>query len=258
LMRNTNQVRSILVRTFGAKHVDALLMHYAAAIEKYVIRDWEGVAVKTGKFIESVTKALVIFCGKTISDPRHFKAGNELRQLESLNSSAFPDEVRIVIPKGCIFAYEIVNNRGGRHDAHDINANEMDAKVVLPIISWVLAEMVRFCSKSADTKVATKLIDELTNKAYPYFEQIDGRSYVNVTGLKPGEIALLLLYFLYPKGINRPDLVDLVRRHGPSNDAAKVAVHRLKYLVDDAAGLWKLRGIGRQKAENLLRVMSRD
>lgn len=252
-MKNTNRVRALLVAKFEARHIDASLKNFSAAVEKYVAEDWEGVALKAGKFVESITKALLVYCGKSIDNPRKFRAGNELRQLENLSASSYSDVVRIVIPKASIFVYEIVNNRGGRHDADEIDANELDAKVVVPIISWVLAEMVRFCSTSTDTEEAMNLIDELTNKTYPYFEEIDGRSYVNISGLKPGNIALLLLYSSYPKRIDRQSLVDLVKRHGSTKSAANIAVHRLKNLVDDDGGGWKLRGIGRQKAEALLK-----
>ncbi len=254
-MKNTDQAKGILTKKFDARHIEASLRHFSAAVEKYAVQDWDGVALKAGKFVESITKALVVHCGKAVGSPRQFKAGNELRQLEG--ASAYSDVVRIVIPKACITVYEVVNNRGGRHDAHDIDANEMDAKVVIPIISWVLAELVRFCSTTADTASATTLIEELTNKTYPYFEEIDGRPYVNIKGLKAGEIALLLLYSLYPRRIGRQELVGLVTRHGISKSTAQTAVHRLKHLVDDNDGEWKLRGIGRQDADTLLRDVVR-
>ncbi len=251
-MQKSDQVKGLLIAKFDARHVGAALTHFSSAVEKYAVQDWDGVALKAGKFVEAITKALMVYCGKTISNPRRFSAGNELRQLEPL--TAYADVVRIVIPKACIFVYEVVNNRGGRHDPHDIDANEMDAKVIVPIVSWVLAEMVRFCSKGGDTVTAGALIDELTNKTYPYFEEIDGRSYVNIRELKPGEIALLLLSSLYPKRISRQNLADLVVRHGVSKSAATTAVHRLKHMVDDSGdGKWKLRSIGRQNADALLK-----
>lgn len=255
-MNHVDQVRAVLIQRFDARHVDAALKHFSAAVEKYVLEDSEGVLVRAGKFVEAVTKALMLHCGKTISNPRRFSAGSELRQLEQAAAS-FSDVIRLVIPRACIFAYDVTSNRGGRHDAHDIDANVMDASVVMPIMSWVLAEMVRFSSGNSDTDAATALIEELTNKTYPYFEEIDGRPYVNIDGLKPGEVALLLLYSSYPKRISRQTLVDLVRRHGHTDSAATTAVHRLKNLVDDQDGDWKLRGIGRQRGEALLKEVPR-
>jgi hypothetical protein len=246
---STKNIRALLTQEFEARHVDAALGHFSSAVDKFLAGDWEAIAQKSGKFVEAVAKALVLKSGKTITDPRHFSAGNELRLLEHVKG--FPDTLRLVIPRAGIFVYEVVSNRGGRHDAHDIDANVMDARVLLPAISWMLADMVRFCGKS-DPETAMELIDELTAKKYPYFEEIDGRAYINLRALKPGEISLLILYSSYPRRINRQKLVDLVKRHGVTASAASTAVHRLKNLVDDADGEWKLRGIGREAAEELI------
>jgi hypothetical protein len=248
------EVRKLLVQKFEARHVDASLKHYLAAQQKYIEKDWDGVALKAGKFVEAVAKALVLHRGKKLpANARHFKAGVELKALESLGT--YPDVVRIVIPKGCLFVYEVVNNRGGRHDAGEIDANEMDATVIIPLMSWIVAEMVRFCSVGGETGAAMALIDELTNKIYPYFEKIDGRSYIDIDKVSAADIALLLLYEAHPKRLSRQVLVDLIERHGAKASAANVAVHRLKNVVDDSESGWKLRGLGRRRAEALLKKL---
>ena len=156
-----------------------------------------------------------------------------------------------MIPKACIFIYEIVNNRGGRHDAGDIDANPMDVTAIMPLMSWVVAEMVRLCSTGNDTNAAMALIKSLTNKKYSLFEEINGRVYVNIDKLGAPDYALLILYKAYPKRIKRQDLIDLVEKHGVTRNAAKVAVSRLK-CVDCENDHLMLRGIGRAKAETLL------
>lgn len=249
---DSSKSASALLRTqFRAVHVDAALKHFTAAIEKLVAGDWEGTSQKAGKFVEAVTKALMLYCGKTIENPRKFSAGRELQQLQ--HAGAYDDAIRLAIPRAGIFVYDIVSNRGGRHDSHGLDANEMDATTVVPVISWMLAEMVRFCSGS-DAKTAMELIKELSTKTYPYFEEIDGRRYVNLDG-NPGEIALLLMYSIYPRRLRRQELVNLVKRHGASQSAANTAVHRMKHLVDDGGGEWILRGRGREQAERLLKKM---
>jgi hypothetical protein len=241
-----------LLRTqFAAAHVDAALMHFSAAIEKFVSGDWEGTSQKAGKFVEAVTKALMLHCQKKIENPRKFSAGRELQQLQQ--ASTYPEVIRLVIPRAGIFVYDIVSNRGGRHDPHDVDANEMDATTVLAMISWILAEMVRVCSGS-DPAVAMDLIKELATKTYPYFEEINGRPYVNLDG-KPGDIAILILYSIYPRRLRRQELINLVVRHGVGKSAATSAVHRLKNLIDDDSGGWMLRGKGREQAEALLKMI---
>jgi hypothetical protein len=250
---NSLKSAATLLRTkFSGTHVDAALKHFSATIEKFVSGDWEGTSQKAGKFVEAVTKALMLHCGKTVENPRKFSAGREMRALES--AGAYSEVIRLVIPRAGIFVYDIVSNRGGRHDPHDVDANEMDATTIVPMISWMLAEMVRFCSGS-DPATAMSLIKELATKTYPYFEEIDGRPYVNLDG-NPGDIAILLLYSRYPRRTRRQDLVNLVVRHGHTQSAATSAVHRLKSVIDDDDGEWVLRGKGREQAEVLLKKIS--
>lgn len=250
-MNRQNEIKNALKKEFEAKHVDALLKHFSDAIEKYQKQDWEAVCLKSGKFVEAVTKALMVYCGKTLPPSRSFKAGQEMRSLEQLNSSNFSDTVRIVIPKGGIFIYEIVNNRG-RHDADEIDANEMDARLLIPAMSWILGELIRFSTKGNDTAQAMELIDSLSSKVYPLFENIEGKIYLTKNGLDAPEIALLILYFASPKRIKRQELIDLVIRHNIKPNAANVAVHRTKCFIDENEYGWKLRVTGKIKAEQII------
>lgn len=254
-MPGSSSLESILSREFELRHVNSAIEHFNGAADSFVAGNWEAVEQKAGKFVEAISKALVIKSGKSITDLRHYSAGAELRKLENVNG--FPDPLRLVIPRAGIFVYEIVSNRGGRHDAHDIDANEMDAKVVMPIISWILAEMVRYCAKT-DPDEAHKLIAELTDKRFPAFEEIEGRSYVNFEKLKAGQVALLIMYFLYPRRIERAQLIEAVVRHNVDRSAARSGVDRLRDIVDFADNSMQLRGIGREKAELLLQELRRD
>jgi hypothetical protein len=251
------QARTLLVQKFDARHVNSALKHFLAAGERYASGDWAGVGMMAGKFVEAVTKALMVYSVQLITNPRRFSAGAELRKFENTLPATTSDAIRIVIPKACLFAYEIASNRGGRHDAHEVDANEMDARTVVPAIAWVLAEMVRFCASASDTATASAMVEGLTTKTYPYLEDIDGRKYINIAGLKPREVGLLLLYAAYPDRIPRQELVDQVVRHGAKRAAATTAVHRLKSVVDEDDAGWKLRGLGRQEAEALRDELAR-
>jgi CheY-like chemotaxis protein len=48
----------------------------------------------------------------------------------STNENTLSDSVRLTIPRACRFIYEIASNRGARHDADEVAANEMDANAV--------------------------------------------------------------------------------------------------------------------------------
>ncbi len=249
---NIKEIEDILIGVFPQKHVDALIKYFFEAAKEYQNKKWESVGIKSGKFVEAVTKCLMVYCGQSVPKSRQFKAGVELRKLESLSSS-YSEVVRLVIPRACLFIYEVASNRGGRHDSDDIDANEIDAKAVVPLISWIVAEMIRFSIIGVTNPAnISALVESLSEKIYPYSEEIDGRPYVNLNSISAIKVGLLLLYFKYPHRIERQKLVDAIQRHGYKKNAAEIAVHRLKNLIDDDKGEWKLRGLGRQKAEALL------
>lgn len=246
------KVRAALVTQFKASHVDACLKYYEAATQNFIARKWDRVAQDLGKFTEAVTKAIMAFGNITpTSAGRQFKVTNELRRFENFQPP-LPEVLRMVVPKALIFTTELVNNRLGRHDT-ELDPHEMDAAAVMPMASWVLSELVRFCSTSIDRDEATALIQELTAKLVPFFEVIDGRIYVrNGHELKAEEVALLLLYHAYPVRLERAELVKGVKRHGIPESSAYAGVGKLTKLVDNAGATWVLRQGGREKAEALM------
>ncbi len=253
-MNPGNQIKTILITAFSDKHTSAVLKHFSDGVKKYQDGDWEGSLTKVGKFVESVLKSLWVHCGHTLPPGRDFKAGQIIRNLSNLSSSQYSDTVRLLIPRGCAFIYDIASNRGARHDPDEIDPNKIDAAVAVSTMSWILAEMVRFAdSPSSNPGATAAMVEALTEKKYPFLENIDGRRYVNISGLSAKDIGLLLLNAAYPDRVNRQDLTDLIRRHGFTKGAAAVAVTRLHPIVDDdGTGAWKIRGLGRQEASRLL------
>ncbi len=246
------KIKAILEQKFEKLYVDAILKHFIAAKMKYQEGDWEIAISKSGKFVEATTKALLRFCGKTLPKTRNFKAGISLRNLEQ-EPASIDDVIRIVIPKCCLFIYEIANNRGARHDPDDVDPNQIDAGVTDISISWILGELIRFSSqRNKDPQEVQELVDAFTGKTYPIFEEIEDRFYINIKGLSAKKIALLILYGLYPRRANEKLLRELVERHGFSSKNSEMAFRGIKYLCDIGGDGLRLRGLGRQEAEKIL------
>jgi len=100
LPSSEKKVKAILEQKFEKVHVEAILKHFVSAKRKYQESDWEGSILKSGKFVEAVTKAFLKFCGKTLPRIRNFRAGNILRNFEQ-EPVTVDDTIRIVIPKCC-------------------------------------------------------------------------------------------------------------------------------------------------------------
>lgn len=242
----------LLADRFPARHASSAVKHYNDAVDKFQSNDWEGACAKVGKFVEAVLKALWVDVGETPPAGKHFKAGKIMDDLQ--NKSGGEDAVRLTIPRACRLIYEISSNRGGRHDADEIDPNEMDATVALATCSWILAEMLRMAQKSADAARVQNLVTQLTQKRYPFIEEVDGRIYVSFKGLSAREIALVALWYVYPRRLAKEELIQTLRRHRMSGANASVAVSRLAGTIDnDGNDRLRLLKVGLQEAETMIR-----
>jgi hypothetical protein len=166
--RHARTVNQLSSDRFATKHVDSAVRHFQAMVGEFQKSQWDDSAANGGKFIEAILKALSVFVGDTPPTGKDFKAGKIIVQLGQKPASAHPDTIRLTIPRACQFAYEIASNRGARHDADEIDANEMDAGAVLSVCAWILAEMVRFSQKGLDLAQAKSIVEGLIQRRYPF------------------------------------------------------------------------------------------
>jgi hypothetical protein len=208
------------------------------------------------KFVEAVLKALYVFVGKTVPAGRGFKADVIINALAQVpDDGTYSDSIRLTIPRVCRFVYDIASNRGGRHDAGDIDPNQMDANAAMMNCSWMLAEMIRVAQKGAvDTDEASAIVDSLVEKRYPVIEDVDGRIYFHGKGKSAVDVALVALAHVYPKRLSKDDLSETVKRNGFKKGNAEVAVQRIgKFADDNGQGELRLLAPGLKRAEDLLR-----
>lgn len=255
VMSTQDQVKSLLSSKFEEQRVISSIKHFLCVVQKFEEGDWENSLAKSGKFIEAVIKLLWVYAGQSLpAKQKDFSAGLYAQKITQLAATIVPeDSIRLQIPRACIFIYDITSNRGGRHDSDEVNANEMDASTILPICSWILAELVRFSAKgSMGVEEAKTIIDSLTERRYPIFEEIDGRIYVDRKKFKSApECALLILYKIYPKRIGKDELLGFVKLHGFKQSALKF--DRLTEFTDtNESGKILVRATGRQRVEKIL------
>ncbi len=255
-MKAENQAENLLKQKFEAKRVSSVIQYFISSTQKFEQGDWEVSLSKAGKFIEAVIKMLWVYAGKSLpAKQKDFKAGVYAQKIiDQVNSTEISEDgVRIEIPRASIFIYDITSNRGGRHDSDKIVPNEMDASTILPICSWILAELVRFSTKKiVEVGGAKKIIGSLIERKYPIFEEIDNRVYVDYKKFKSAnECALLILYKIYPKRIAKNEFVDCLKRHKFKQSAIKF--ERLSNYIDtDKNDNILLRATGRRRTEEIL------
>lgn len=253
-----NEIETILKGKFDNNRVSRLVSHFSASVSLFFENDYEGSLAKVGKALEATIKLLCDYAKVQLPDKsRKFKAGEYAQKLIELPESMLQeDSLRRQIPRACIFTYDIVSNRGGRHDSEEVNPNEMDSTTVLNVLSWILAELIRYCSRDINTENAKELVNSLIERKYPIFHEIDDRIHLDrtcFTGML--ECSILILYHLNDRRIDKNKLTKLLKINGIRPTAINWS--RLEPFVDiNENGDLKLHNHGKKKAEEILKKMS--
>lgn len=242
-------INEMLKYKFEAKYADAAVKHFAEMMTDFQQRDWKNANTNAGRFVEAVLKALWHEAGEVVPKGRAFKAGVILDTIDK--KLALQDSLRLTVPRACRWVYEIASNRGARHDADEVEANEMDATGVQALCSWILAELVSYSQKGLDLAAAKTVVDGVIKRRYPFIEEIDGRVYVDIAG-SARDAAILILWHIYPLRMDEESLRQQLVRHRYSKPNAGMAVARMQGIVDNDHGALKLRSIGIQEAEKII------
>lgn len=255
MAKHDKSFNALLYPAFEKKHCDSAVKHFQGMVDEFRKGQWGDTSAKGGKFIEAVMKAMWVCAGEVVPKGKLYKAGTIIDQIK--NKATAPERIRLTIPRACQFAYEIGSNRGARHDADEIDENEMDATVVMAICSWILAEMVSFAQKGLDLAEAKKIVEGLVRREFPFTEEIEGRIYSEIGDSAP-QVALALLFHIYPKRMSTQDIIANLERHDYSEGNAQKAVSRLgPYTDDDGHGNLRLRNPGLTAAQGLIVKASR-
>ena len=253
-MNNTISASSILEVNFDKRRTKKLITYFSNSMREFEKGSWENALEQSGKFVETTIKLIWDFAKETLPKEKEFKAGAYAKKIMQLNSNKIPhDGIRLQIPRACVFLYDIVSNRGGRHVSDEFDPNEMDAMTVSALCSWILAELVRFCaSNTISHDEAKKIVESVIARRYPFFEEIEGRIYVDDKKHKnANECALMILYKKFPKRMKRTELVTAVTKH--KYKKSSIRFERLSSFIDfDANHNILLRGTGRRKVDELL------
>jgi hypothetical protein len=161
---------------------------------------------------------------------RYTKLGRSLPGLDDKRLGAFRqapsrhDSLRVHLPKALYLVYGIRNQRDAAHLDDSIDPNLQDATLVVGVLDWIMAELVRvFHTVSPDE--AHAIITDLVTREVPVIEEIDGQPICS----KDLAVSDAVLVFLYRAGRDHGlDLPELQRqmRHGDRSNLTK-AVKRL-------------------------------
>ncbi len=186
--------------------VSKLISHYTKLKSNFIQDRMEPGELNGGKFAEVVFRLI-----QYATDPQQQytplrqslpSVDNMVRELEKLPNT-LDDSLRLHIPRVLKAIYGIRNKRGVGHTG-EIDANLMDATLVMAVCDWVMAELIRlYHDCSADE--AQNIVDRLVKRSVPIIYDRDGiKTLLKQTSCE--DAALLFLQYEGEKDIPVGDL----------------------------------------------------
>lgn len=206
-------------------------------------------AVQGGRFAEAVMRILewrTTGSFTPLADPR-FSVEATIKALGGIAVSAEPESVRLHIPRSVRVVYDIRNKRNTAHLSDGIDPNVQDATLVVAVLSWILAELVRLyhAVSAAD---AQALIEVLVTREVPMIQVFDGSPRVLRT-LPASDHLLVLAYWAGPLGVDRKTLASWLPASMQANALRTLGQLHAKHLVHLVDSLVRITIVGQRSVE---------
>ena len=234
-------VANDLKKSLPEKLVDELLSAYKEAKQNFYVGGLRLSAVEGGRFCEAAFRILEhITVGKSTPLNKQIDSDKLILALSNIPTTVHLDSVRVHIPRSLRVVYDIRNKRDAAHLADGIDPNLQDATLVVSVIDWVLAELVRIYH-GVSANEAHDIIVALVTRQIPSVQDFDGFLKVLNTNLKASEYVLLILYERGNEGTTfeeveswvhpsmRPNLKRTMRRL--NDDQAYIHLSKGRYVI---------------------------
>lgn len=212
-----SQLDGTLVRELLDAHAEAKRNFYLGGLRLS--------AVEGGRFCEAAFRLLEYITKGKVFTPlgKPLDTDKLINQLGSMHPSLANDSIRLHIPRSLRLVYDIRNKRDAAHLADGIDPNFQDATVVVAVIDWVLAELIRLYH-NVDANAASNLVDGIVKKAAPIVQDFNGFLKILNPELQASDHCMVLLYQKGNDGVSEVELSQWVRPKMRTNLKRTLAV----------------------------------
>lgn len=125
----------------------------------------------------------------------------------TLPQTAGPESLRIIIPRALGFLYTLRGKRGIGHVGGDVEANGIDAAVIVRVSDWIVCELIRIYH-SLSLEEAQGIVDSISTRSIPVIWEVGGKKRILRTDLDYKQQVLVLAYSDLQGGVLSEDLFD--------------------------------------------------
>jgi hypothetical protein len=205
----SGDVRTQLASALPPKLVDELLEGHAEAKRNFYLGGLRLAEVEAGRFCEAAFRILeFITTGNFTGLGKQINSEKIINAVSQITSQS--DSIRFHIPRSLRSVYDVRNKRDVAHLADGIDPNLQDATMVISVIDWVLAELVRLYHVVSPNE-AQKIVTNIVTKAVPIIQDFNGFLKLLKPNLAVSDHCLVLLYQRGETGATLAELQAWVR-----------------------------------------------
>ncbi|MBI3024713.1 MAG: hypothetical protein HYY66_03365 [Candidatus Tectomicrobia bacterium] len=235
---------------FDATLAGTLLKEYVSLETRYIRRDWEPATLDGGQFCEVAARCVyhidsgnlnptkgVDDCLAYVEDPQN----NNLHKFPSRKDA-------LQLSRAIRLAYKFRSSRGAIHIDPKYSANEMDARLVVETVRWMLCELVRIFW-TGDSGVAAQVVREIVTHRIPAVFRDGAMPVVQNPDLDAETEILVLLYDSGSIGMGLGNLKEAVLRHRRTVEKGVLSLAKKRLITKSNDGSFILTDRGRMRVE---------
>jgi len=248
LDRNTliNSVSPPLDRTL----TEQLISEYVSQESRFILRDWEPSTLDGGQFAEVAARIIYHIDSGNLNRRRTVdKSLDYVEDPKQSNKHRFPErKASLHLAKVLRTIYKFRSDRGAIHIDPQYSANELDSKLVIECVRWVMAEILRSFWNSERSEVA-RAIREIIQYEVPAVGLFEGKLLVQRTDLSIDDEMLVLLHHAGSTGLSRTQLGQYIPKDAPTISRAikRISSPNARNITRLSDGNYVLTGLGARK-----------
>lgn len=196
---------------------EQLLSEFISLERRYVLRDWEPAELDGGQFCEILARILYHLDSGKLNRTKDLKecldwiedsANQNLQQIK-------PHQPLLHFAKILRTIYKFRSQRGAVHITPTYSANQLDSKLMIEAVRWLMADTLRLFTRATPDQSAS-MIREILQFDVPCIGKFEDVIMVQRTDLSPEEEVLVLLHYAGDAGFTRTEIGQHARCSQPS------------------------------------------
>ena len=234
-----------------------LIGEYISLERRFLAGDWEPATLDGGQFCEISARCTYHIDSKNLNLTKSVDDCLQyVEDLKNTNKHFFPSRKDALnLCKAIRLAYKFRSSRGAVHIDPQYSANEMDSKLIMETIRWILCEIVRILW-TGNMQVAAKVVREIVTYRVPVVFREGCVPIVQNPGLSANEEILLLLLDSGGEGMTLLQLKTSIPTHPSTVEKAAKRLRADRLIVNNNTGKIILTDLGQVSAMEIIKDSS--